>query len=423
LTKAIILTIGDELLNGQTINTNQAWMAQRLNEAGVAVVRMLTIGDSETLIINAVQETWAQADIVLLTGGLGPTTDDITRDCLCKVFGAELVFDQKVYNNIVSLYSRRGRPMFPEAEDLARVPHNCKVIYNTTGTAPGMLFHKAGKMLASMPGVPYEMEAMITQDVLPFIRENFSTDIILHKHILTAGVGETILAEKIKLLAQQLPGNISLAYLPSLGKVKLRLTATGRDAATTQQLLDTTWPAYAAAIEEHVYGYDEDRFEAVIGELLLQKGLWLGTAESCTGGYLSHLITSIAGSSRYFRGGIVSYDNAVKIDVLGVQEDPLQQHGAVSEQVVSDMLDGALRVLDADVAVAVSGVAGPGGGSEEKPVGTVYIGVGNRENKVIKRLQLMKHRQRNIELSSVIALVMLWRFLQGKVRAGMISDV
>jgi nicotinamide-nucleotide amidase len=412
LITAIILSIGDELLNGQTINTNQAWIAQRLNDAGVSVSRMLTIGDREDLIINGVMETLTQADIVLLTGGLGPTTDDLTRDCLCKVFGSELVFDQKALDNISALYRQRNRTLLPEVEDLAMLPHNCTPIYNTTGTAPGMIFFENDRMLASMPGVPYEMEAMMNLDVLPFIRSRFKTEVIIHKHILTAGVGETVLAEKVKGLARKLPTNISLAYLPSLGKVKLRLTATGTDEAQVRKNLEEQWPAFAEAVKDNVYGYDDDRFEAVIGKVLKKKGLWLGAAESCTGGYLSHLVTSVPGSSAYFKGAVVSYANEIKENMLGVSTQNLADHGAVSEEVVSDMLDGALKTLDADIAIAVSGIAGPDGGTEEKPVGTVYIGVGTREKKIIKRMQLMKHRQRNIELSAVLALVMLWRFLQ-----------
>jgi len=411
LINAIILTIGDELLNGQTINTNQAWLAQQMNIAGIQVIRMLTVSDEEEDIISSVKEVVEQADIVLVTGGLGPTSDDRTRDCLCKVFGSELVYDQKVYDNIVSLYSRRGLPMFPEAEELARVPHNCMPVYNTTGTAPGMLFLREGKLLASMPGVPYEMEAMMGNTVLPYIRENFNAGYIAHKHILTAGVGETILAGKIGNLEKSLPDGITLAYLPSLGKVKLRLTARGDEQAAVQDTLEAFWPKIAQSVKEHIYGYDEDIFESVIGSKLLEKGLWLGTAESCTGGNIAHAITAVPGSSRYFRGSVVSYDNAVKKVVLGVKEESLQTFGAVSEQVVAEMLLGALGVLGCDIALSISGIAGPDGGTPEKPVGTVIIGVGSKEKQVIKKYQLMNHRQRNIELSTVIALVMLWKFL------------
>jgi nicotinamide-nucleotide amidase len=284
-------------------------------------------------------------------------------------------------------------------------------IYNSQGTAPGTIFTKNDKMLASMPGVPYEMKAMMKETVIPYILKNFKLPIILHSHILTAGVGETQISEQLVEIENKLPENMKLAYLPSLGKVKLRLTAKGTDKKSMETELALETEKIKKAISAYIYGFGNDVFEQKIGELLMEKKLKLGCAESCTGGFISHSITKIAGSSAYFNGSIIAYSNAVKHNVLGVRLETLSQFGAVSEETVTEMIDGALKVIDCDIAIAISGVAGPGGGSIEKPVGTVIIGIGDKKRKIIKKLTFTNDRTKNIHISGVVALEMLRKFL------------
>lgn len=409
--KATLLSIGDELLIGQTVNTNVSWMGQKLNEIGIDIAHMVTLSDNENDIIEQINIAFQNAQIVLITGGLGPTSDDITRDTLCKLFDSKLVLDEKVLENINQIYSLRKRLITPETEDLANVPEKAITIYNSQGTAPGTIFTKNNKMLASMPGVPYEMKAMMKETVIPYIIENYKLPIILHSHILTAGVGETQISQQLVEMEKELPEYMKLAYLPSLGKVKLRLTAKGTEKALMEAALAKETEKIKNAVPEYIYGFGNDVFEQKIGEMLMEKKLKLGCAESCTGGFISHSITKIAGSSAYFNGSIIAYSNAVKHNILGVQLETLSQFGAVSEETVSEMIDGALRVLECDIAIAISGVAGPGGGSIEKPVGTVIIGIGNKEHKIIKRLTFTNDRTKNIHISGVVALEMLRKFL------------
>lgn len=409
--KATLLSIGDELLIGQTVNTNVSWMGQKLNEIGIDIAHMVTLSDNENDIIEQINIAFQNAQIVLITGGLGPTSDDITRDTLCKLFDSKLVLDEKVLENINQIFSLRKRLITPETEDLANVPEKAITIYNSQGTAPGTIFTKNNKMLASMPGVPYEMKAMMKETVIPYIIENYKLPIILHSHILTAGVGETQISQQLVEIEKELPEYMKLAYLPSLGKVKLRLTAKGTEKALMEAALAKETEKIKNAVPEYIYGFGNDVFEQKIGEMLMEKKLKLGCAESCTGGFISHSITKIAGSSAYFNGSIIAYSNAVKHNILGVQLETLSQFGAVSEETVSEMIDGALRVLECDIAIAISGVAGPGGGSIEKPVGTVIIGIGNKAHKIIKRLTFTNDRTKNIHISGVVALEMLRKFL------------
>ena len=409
--KATLLSIGDELLIGQTVNTNVSWMGQKLNEIGIDIAHMVTLSDNENDIIEQINIAFQNAQIVLITGGLGPTSDDITRDTLCKLFDSKLVLDEKVLENINQIFSLRKRLITPETEDLANVPEKAITIYNSQGTAPGTIFTKNNKMLASMPGVPYEMKAMMKETVIPYIIENYKLPIILHSHILTAGVGETQISQQLVEIEKELPEYMKLAYLPSLGKVKLRLTAKGTEKALMESALAKETEKIKNAVPEYIYGFGNDVFEQKIGEMLMEKKLKLGCAESCTGGFISHSITKIAGSSAYFNGSIIAYSNAVKHNILGVQLETLSQFGAVSEETVSEMIDGALRVLECDIAIAISGVAGPGGGSIEKPVGTIIIGIGNKVHKIIKRLTFTNDRTKNIHISGVVALEMLRKFL------------
>lgn len=409
--KATLLSIGDEILIGQTLNTNAHWMARELTLLGISVERMATLQDDAADIRSGLDQALKTSDIVLITGGLGPTSDDITRDVLAGYFGSDLHFDQRAYDMIDQLFIRRGRTMTEATKDLARVPSKALTIYNSMGTAPGALYHINGKLTVSMPGVPYEMEAMMMRDVIPYLKDHFDLPVIVYSHIRTAGRGESQLAEKLQEVETGLGPDVRIAYLPSVGEVKIRLTARGNDRASLEKQVEAAKGKVMEAIGEHVYGFDDDSLEASVGRQLKELKLTIGTAESCTGGNIAGRITSVPGSSAYFLGSVVSYSNKVKHDLLGVNAGDLAEHGAVSEPVVRQMILGANRQLGTDVAIAVSGIAGPSGGSEEKPVGTVFIGVGHRNKQWVKRFLFTGDRGRNIELTTVVALVMLRKFL------------
>lgn len=410
--KCTLLNIGDELLIGQTLNTNAQWLSQRIDEIGVNVIHHVVLSDEKQDIVSSLNHALQTSDIVLITGGLGPTSDDITKEVLCEYFGGKLIFNEEAFANIERIFALRKRLINEATRQVAFLPDICKVIPNKNGTAAGMLFTtKDNKTVVSMPGVPYEMYAMIMDDIIPYLKENYQLPYILHCNILTAGVGETQLADRLTEFEMHKDKRIKLAYLPSVGKVRLRLTIRGESKEQLQSILEVAKQEVISSIGKYVYGFDNDLLENKTGELLLERGLTVGTAESCTGGYIAHLITSVAGSSRYFKGSIVSYSNEIKSSLLQVRETTLQTHGAVSEQTVSEMLDGTLAQLNVDVAIAVSGVAGPDGGTAEKPVGTVFVGVGSKERKVIKKLSLTNNRERNIQLSAIGALILLRKFI------------
>ncbi len=408
---ANILSIGDELLIGQTLNTNANWMAKQLTDIGITVGHIITLSDEETDIVKTLDHSMGEADLILITGGLGPTNDDLTRDVLTKYFGAKLVWNEKIKEALEKIFVYRGRTMTDEVLDLARVPDNATIFYNKMGTAPGTLFQKEGSTVVSMPGVPYEMKAMMENDVIPWVKENCELPVIVNEHILTAGKGESQLAQKIAEVEKNLPADVKLAYLPDIGKVKLRLTAKGGNETVLKKSIEEAKSKILKEIGHYVYGFNNDTLEGSIGATLNKLKLKLGTAESCTGGNIAKIITSVSGSSVYFNGSIVSYSNEAKMNLLGVSENTLEKHGAVSEETVQEMISGALKQLNVDVAIAVSGVAGPTGGSKEKPVGTVYVGVGSKDNQFVKRFQFTKDRGKNVEITTVVALVMLRKFL------------
>lgn len=409
--KAEILTIGDELLIGNTINTNAAWIAQQLNLIGIDVIHHLTLSDEKQDIIKSLDSSLKNVDIIVITGGLGPTSDDITKYVLADYFGGKLIFNEPAFQNIERLFAHRKKWINEATKKIAYLPDNCIPIQNKMGTAAGMLFTKDNKTIVSMPGVPYEMKVMMSDDFIPYLQHKYKLPTILHKHILTAGVGETEIAEKLESFEHNLTKYLKLAYLPSLGSVKLRLTAKGNTAEKLQKIINDATEEIQSKLNEWIFGYDNETLESVIGKMLQAKNLMLGTAESCTGGMLAHKITSVAGSSAYFKGSIISYANEIKEDILGVQKKTLAKYGAVSEETVSEMLLGALKQLDVNIAVAISGIAGPDGGTKEKPVGTVFIGIANKEKQLIKKFSFYKNRAINIELSSVFALVQLRKFL------------
>ncbi|MCB0770876.1 MAG: CinA family nicotinamide mononucleotide deamidase-related protein [Flavobacteriales bacterium] len=372
---ATIISIGDELLIGQTINTNAAWLGERLGLVGIRPRRVLTISDEKEEILDALAS--AKTDVVLITGGLGPTKDDITKHTLCTFFDTHLVRHPDIEAQIVAFFERRGRDPLEANRAQADLPANCTVIPNDRGTASGMLFEREGRVHVSMPGVPGEMKKMMVAHVLPILQQRFKPPTILHRTILTTGMGESHLAQRIEQWEDSLvPENIKLAYLPSPGLVKLRLsTYADRDAEEAIARVDRKVIELRALIPELIFGEGKDRLPQVIGRLLKERGETLSLAESCTGGYVSHLITSVPGSSAYYTGGVVSYANAVKMEELGIPSDMLELNGAVSQPVVEKMATGVRSALRTDWSIALSGVAGPDGGTPDKPVGTVWIAV------------------------------------------------
>ncbi len=415
--KATVLSIGDELLIGQTLNTNAHWISQKMNEAGIDVIHHISLSDEKNDIINCLNNALQTSQIVLITGGLGPTSDDITKDVLCEYFGGKLIFNEEAYKNIENIFALRKRLIDESTRSVAYLPDVCKIIQNKYGTAAGMIFSKYGKTIVSMPGVPYEMKGMITDDVIPYLKSTYSLPFIIHCNILTAGVGETQLANRLIDFEKNKDAGIKLAYLPNVGKVRLRLTIKGENKEALESVINKAKEDVVHELQEYIYGFDEDTLEQNIGDLLIERRLTLGTAESCTGGYLSHLITSVSGSSAYFKGSIVSYANEIKQDLLYVKTDTLEKFGAVSEETVLEMLSGGLKQLKTDIVIAVSGVAGPNGGTPEKPVGTVFIGIGTKEKSIVKKLSFTNHRDRNIQLSSIVALVMLRKYLLNQLKA------
>ncbi len=409
---ASIITIGDELLIGQVIDTNSAWMAQELNKIGVPVKRRVAVGDSRGEIWSALDEEAAYSDVVLITGGLGPTADDITKPLLCEYFNGTMIRNEEVLAHVRYLFEKVFHRVWLERNaSQADVPDVCTVLFNNVGTAPGMLFEKNGKLYISMPGVPFEMQYIMREHVLPLLAERFKLAHILHRTLLTAGIGESFLAERIKAFEENLPAFVKLAYLPSYGMVRLRLTVMGDNKDEIEKEINKQFQTLQLLLPDVMVTNEDEPMEAVVAKLLKARHQTVGTAESCTGGYISHLITAHPGSSAYFKGGIVSYANEIKTALLNVPEDTLQTYGAVSEQTVVQMAKGAMQQLKTDYAVAVSGIMGPDGGSVEKPVGTVWVAVGNNKKIITQKLWFRFERKRNIELTALNALNLLRKFI------------
>jgi nicotinamide-nucleotide amidase len=414
-TVAAIITIGDELLIGQVVDTNSAWMAQELNKNGIWVQHRVAVGDSRTDIWNALEEEAKRAQIILITGGLGPTADDITKPLLNEYFGGKMIVDEGALANVKHIFERLQRPMIERNLQQAEVPDTCTVIPNKRGTAPGMWFEKDGRIFVSMPGVPHEMKGMMTDFVLPALRQQFSLPFIAHRTLLTAGIGESFLADHINAFETALPGHIKLAYLPNYGMVRLRLTTRGEDPESLNDSLDKELQQQFDSLKQLVAEWmviDEDlSLQEAVGKILKEQGRTVATAESCTGGYIAHLLTSIPGSSAYFKGGVISYSNEIKQSLLQVDAGTLSGPGAVSEETVREMAQHALPLLDTDYVIAVSGIMGPGGGSPEKPVGTVWIAVGSPQNIIAQKFSFRFDRQRNIELTATFGLNLLRKFI------------
>lgn len=409
---ASIITIGDELLIGQVIDTNSAFISQELNKIGVWVKRRVAVGDSKEEIQRALDEESRDSNIIIMTGGLGPTADDITKPVLAEYFGGKLVMNEEVRKHVVYLFEQVfRRPMIERNLKQAEVPDVCTVLPNARGTAPGMWFEKAGKVFVSLPGVPHEMKGLITTEVLPRLQQRFTMPFIGHRTMLTAGVGESFLAETIQHWEEKLPAHLKLAYLPNYGMVRLRITGWSTNKAQLEQELDREFATLKKLVQEWLVIDEDASLPMALSKLLRSKNKTMATAESCTGGYIAHLITAIPGASNIYKGSIISYDNEVKINQLQVSPIILQKMGAVSEEVVTEMAAGVLAKLNTDYAVAVSGIMGPDGGSPEKPVGTVWIAAGDKQKLVTQKFQFRFDRDRNIEMTATQALNLLRKFI------------
>ncbi|GAB2479288.1 CinA-like protein [Hymenobacter qilianensis] len=404
---AEIITIGDELLYGQVVDTNSAFMGQELGKLGIRVRQITSVSDRAAEIVLALDAARERADVVLITGGLGPTKDDLTKHILTEYFRTELVLHEPSLRDVESIFARFNRPMLEVNRQQAYLPAACTPVRNAVGTAPGMWFEDRDVVFVSMPGVPFEMKRMMTDIVLPKLKEHFHTAPIEHLVIQTVGIGESFLAEKISDWEDSLPPNFKLAYLPHLGAVRLRLTATDDGIPDLRGRLEAHLPILQELVGEYIFAVGEVTLEAAVGQLLGERNLTIGTAESCTGGYLAHKLTSVAGSSRYFLGGILAYHNDIKIKQLGVSTETLAAHGAVSEATVREMAEGARKHLGVDVALATSGIAGPGGGTPEKPVGTVCIAYADAHQTISKQFTFDRGRQLNIEYTTTIILNLL----------------
>ncbi len=410
---AEIITIGDEILYGQTLDTNSHFISEKLGEIGVKLWRKTTIGDSEEDILRAFKIAEENVDIVIITGGLGPTSDDLTKPCLAKYFDCPIEINDQALAEVTAFFERRGRELTALNRNQAALPTACDMLCNPVGTAPGMWFHRNGKVFVSLPGVPHEMQYLIEHEVVKRLVDTFPLPVIYHKMIKTCGIGESFLADIIKDWETSLPKHFKLAYLPTLGEVKLRLTATG----SSRNMLDIEAKVLVDQLKDlagkYIYGYEDESLEFKIGQILAERKLTISTAESCTGGYLAHVITSVPGSSRYFRGSVVAYHNEIKQEILGVPEEILQQHGAVSEETVKLMAENARKKLKTDIAIATSGIAGPDGGTDEKSVGLVWMAYADGNGTVAKKEQFLKDRMFNIQYSSKTLLTILYRKLMG----------
>lgn len=405
--KAKIISIGEELLIGQTVNTNAAWLAKKLNDIGIAIKQVVVITDNHDDIVDTIQESIQQYDLVLTTGGLGPTRDDITKKAICQVYNSKLIVDKTVMSDNEQFFNKRGLPMTELNKNQALVPEQAKIIRNPYGTAPGLWFEKDKNILVSMPGVPFEMQHMTTDYVIPALRRMIHDFFIVHKTVLTQGIGESFLAEKISEWENNLPEFITLAYLPSPGVVKLRLSAKGTDKSSIEKAIEAQIKQLTKLIPEYIWGYDDEKLEGLLGEKLTNGGFTLCTAESCTGGYIAHKITSVPGSSAYFKGSVIAYSNQIKEKILSVDPELINSVGAVSKEVVEMMAQQAKELFNTDYSLAVSGIAGPSGGSAEKPVGTVWIAVASAKQTISKKFNFGDTRERNIIRAGITALGML----------------
>ena len=408
-----IITIGDEILYGHILDTNAKWLSKNLNELGVKTNKISTIGDNYIQIKDILESSIKENDIIIFTGGLGPTNDDITKKCLNDFFKGKLISDKNTLSHIKKIFKKRNLDLTKKNRDQALVPDNCKVLNNKYGTAPGIAFEKDNKLGISLPGVPYEMKSLFEDKCSQIIKQKFSLSIIHHRTIKTVGIGESWLSDLISEWEKNLDNNISLAYLPSIGRVKLRLTGRGNNLNKIKSAIDKEEKKVLPILRKYIYGFDNEELESCVGNLLIKNKKTLSIAESCSGGYLSHLVTSIPGSSKYFSGSVVAYSNNIKINNLNVNKKNIEKFGAVSKEVVEEMATNVRKKFNSSIGISTSGIAGPSGGTENKPVGTVWIGYSDKNKTLSKKLLLTNRRDINITLSSIGALNMTRLSLEG----------
>ncbi len=408
---AAIITIGDELLIGQVIDTNSAWIAQHLNELGIDVLRRVAVGDDKTAILKALDEELNTASLIIITGGLGPTADDITKPLLNEYFGGKMQVNEQVLEHLKNLFTKRNRPFLERNLKQAEVPDNCTVLFNNMGTAPGMWFKKNDKVIISLPGVPFEMVSIMENEALPKLRERFISDALLHRTIVTAGEGESFVAERIQDLEEALPAHIRLAYLPGAGMVKLRLTGRGADKQQLSNELQLRQEEIAARLSNIVVALEDIPLEKILGNWFTANNVTLGLAESCTGGYIAHHITQVPGASGYFSGGIVCYHAELKEQLLGVLKETIEKYNAVSEQTVTEMAQGALKVLNVDYSFAITGLLGPAAESDNEPVGTVWMAVADKDSVKTRVFHFPFDRARNKEMAASMGMLMILKFI------------
>ncbi|MDP3468233.1 MAG: competence/damage-inducible protein A [Daejeonella sp.] len=409
--RAEIITIGDEILIGQIVDTNSAWMAQKLNLAGIKVKQISSVSDDRQHILEALNESKGRADLILITGGLGPTKDDITKKTLAEYFNTGFRLDQDALENVRRIFSKYKAPLLESNIKQAEVLENCITLLNLNGTAPGMWIEHEDRIFVSMPGVPFEMMYMMEELVIPKIKKTFKLPVIVHHTILTAGIGESILAEKIASVEDSLPAHIKLAYLPKLGTVRIRLSGNGQNEELLKNEISVYVKRITDLVSEFVMAEKDTPIEKVVMDYMESRKLTLSVAESCTGGYISHQLTQHPGSSKVFLGAAVTYSNELKISMLGVLEETLRNYGAVSEETVKEMAKGAHSAFHSDYSIAVSGIAGPDGGTEEKPVGTIWIAITGRSKTISRKYNFGNKRIQNIERSATTALIMLYKLM------------
>jgi len=412
--KATIITIGDELLIGQTIDTNSAWMAQQLNKLGIDVFRRVAVADDEEDIRLALDEEIPRASIILITGGLGPTSDDITKPFLCKYFGGKLVVNEQVLEHVRELFAIRNRPFLEINMKQAEVPDSCTVLFNEMGTAPGMLFEKDGKWIISMPGVPFEMQGIMNNEVLPRLKEHFKSDVIIHKNIITSGEGESFISETLKDVEADMPEYIKISYLPAPGVVKLRLTGKGPDKEKIENELNAINTRIISILDRIVVSQDDIPMQELVGRSLLEKGATVALAESCTGGYVAHLITQVQGSSRYFNGAIVPYQSKLKNSIVGVKESTLEEHSAISEETAVELAVNARKMFNADYSLSITGQLSYGGEDAHIQKGLVWMAVAGKDDVKTKKFQFHYNRELNKELAAQMGLLMVWKYINGR---------
>ena len=409
---AEIITIGDELLIGQIVDTNSAWIGEQLSLTGIKVHQISSISDNEEHILKALAEAEKRVDLVLITGGLGPTKDDITKKALCKYFDTDLVMYEDILAKIKEFFDRRGFKMLDVNKQQAALPENCTIIPNPVGTASGMWFEKNKTIFVSMPGIPHEMKRIMTDGVLPKLKKEYDLPVILHRTILTYGIIESELSDLLEDFEKKLPEGVKLAYLPSLERLRLRLSISGKHKLELEKILDEQENKLKKYLGNKIFGYGDSSLQEAVGILLKEKKQTLSTAESCTGGNIAHKITSVSGSSQYFKGSVVAYDNSIKQNVLQVQELSLIKYGAVSKEVVEQMALGIQKLMQTDYAIATSGIAGPTGETSEKPVGTTWIAIASPDGEVYTRKYVFgTQREQNIRRATSVALNNLRKLL------------